>query len=274
MVIHEETNFAGDVAIKVFSDRLALNCPCNCCTAEGHSSSRCPKHQKLWCEDCKSKVTELATSAFALFKRESTLSVFFQQTMSLQDSSIKGKSQTSPLSLTNSHEFSKKIDRAKPNSSTRVSDVLEGITRHLIQVLRETSKPDLRYFKNYIDKFDDPDDLCIALLDYVDPKIRGLEDKAVTPGLLKNIRCQKADGEIFDGIGGYFDSLTDDREDNYCRLYVEQSTNVRSRSRGHVVPLLSDSVEPLHYYIYALSKCSRKSHFLQLFRFPATKFIE
>lgn len=148
---------------------------------------------------------------------------------------------------------------------------LEGITRHLIQVLRETSKPDLRYFKNYIDKFDDPDDLCIALLDCVDPKIRGLEDKAVTPGLLENIRCQKADGEIFDGIGGYFDSLTDDREDNYCRLYVEQSTNVRSRSRGHVVPLLSDSVEPLHYYIYALSKCSRKSHFLQLFRFPTTK---
>lgn len=109
-------------------------------------------------------------------------------------------------------------------------------------------------------------------MDYINPEIRGLEGKPVTHGLLENIRCgQKADGEIFYGVGGYLDYLTDDRDDDYCRFYVGQSNNMRSRIRGHIVALLSGSVESLHCYIYALGKGSRKSHFLQLFRLPTTK---
>ena len=64
---------------------------------------------------------------------------------------------------------------------------LEEITRHLILVLHKTSKPELRYFKKYIHESGDPDDLCNALLDYIDPEIWGLEGKPVTHGLLENI---------------------------------------------------------------------------------------
>lgn len=99
-----------------------------------------------------------------------------------------------------------KLEYESIGSTCEVFPELEEITRHLIQVLRETSKPDLRYFTNYIHKFDDPDDLCNALLDYLSPKIRRLEGRPVTHGLLENIRwSQKADGDIFDGVGGYLD---------------------------------------------------------------------
>lgn len=94
----------------------------------------------------------------------------------------------------------------------------------------------------------------------------------IASGLLENIRrSQKLDGEIFHSVGGYLDYLTDDRDDDYCRFYVGQSTNMRSRIRKYTMALVSGSVESLHYYIYALGKGSRKSHFLQLFRLPTTK---
>lgn len=75
-----------------------------------------------------------------------------------------------------------------------------------MQVLGETSRPGLRYYKNYTDTFDDPNDLCIALSDYIDPEMRRGEGRSVPHGLLENVRwSREGDGEIFDGVGGYLD---------------------------------------------------------------------
>lgn len=169
------------------------------------------------------------------------------------------------------------MDRAKSSTSTSLSEVLakielKEITRHLIQVLRETEKSKLRYFKNHIDNSDGPDALYNALLECIHLEIRGLEGKQLTHQMFENIRRkQEAEGKICGVVGGYLEYLTDDRDNNYCRFYVGQSTNMPSRICGYAVALMSRSVASLHYYICSLGKGSRKSHFLELFRLPETE---
>lgn len=72
----------------------------------------------------KGKITRMATSVFALDKRESRLHTGHHLSTNHEPiiPSIKGKSQTSSQLLTHNHGFSKKMDRAKLNPRTRVSE--------------------------------------------------------------------------------------------------------------------------------------------------------
>ncbi len=113
-----------DVEAKVIPERLVLSVLVVTARLRDISATNALNFKSSGAKTAKNKDTELATGPTALYRGESTLLVICRQDMSLEHPSVKGKSQTNPLSLTNSHDSSKMIDRAKPNPSTRVSEVL------------------------------------------------------------------------------------------------------------------------------------------------------
>ena len=279
MVFDEHNRHCCECGSEGFSRQTCPICPCSYCKAKGHSNSQCPQLQKLWCEDCQKQGHRTGDkSQCPLQKRVNPaghLSAGYEPSRSKHQRQESDKSSIAHKQPRLQQENVQSQAGAKYESIGSTCEIfpeLGGVTRHLIQVLRWTTKPQLRSYKNYVGSFRDPELLCRALLDCIDPQIRELEGKGVTHRLLEEIRrTQEADGEVFDGVGGYLDYLTDDRDDEYCRFYVGQSINMPSRIRSHVVALLRGSVESLHYYIFALGKGSRKSHFLRLFRLSKTR---
>ena len=175
-----------------------------------------PNFKSSGAKFAKSKATELATGAFTLqtrIKATGHLSAGYEPKRSKhqrQESDEPSTTYEQPRCQQEGRQSQAELEHKSIGSTCEEFPKLEEITRHLIVVLRETSKPDLKYFMDYIHKFGNPEDLCNILLDYINPEIRELEGKPVTHGLLENIRrSQKSDEDIFHRVGGYLDHLTD-----------------------------------------------------------------
>lgn len=105
------------------------------------------------------------------------------------------------------------------------------------------------------------------MLEYIDSRVTGLQNRHVTPQSLEEVRLQQT--EPWPLNVGYLDYVTDTRCDNYVRLYVGQS--IKSSRRiliDHAQSILQGRCTSLHYFIVWLGNGHRRANFLRLWSLP------
>ncbi|KAL8767343.1 MAG: hypothetical protein Q9209_006106, partial [Squamulea sp. 1 TL-2023] len=152
---------------------------------------------------------------------------------------------------------------------------LENIAEFLISLVHDSNDPRTAEYKALLQKVGDRQRLQQFLLDCIEKEVLSLEGTRVRPESLRHILdIQKHDQSLMKQAGGYLDFVTDDRDVDYCRFYVGQSTGLEARMSEHSKEIYSGSVKSLHYYICALGNGHRTPNFIRLFTLTESKATE
>ncbi|KAG2022220.1 hypothetical protein GB937_004315 [Aspergillus fischeri] len=153
--------------------------------------------------------------------------------------------------------------------------------RHMIILLATALQGDfgresyLRHipYTDVVSLFDSIDSFTEVLLGTVDPTIRNLEGRIITRSLyvqsngliLDEVRQAQAKHETQWPLNsGYLDYVSDDRDPDYWRPYVGQSSNTEQRIAQHVRAIRTGDTDTLHYFVIRRGDGHRTANFIRL----------
>ncbi|KAK2751804.1 hypothetical protein FQN55_009246 [Onygenales sp. PD_40] len=143
----------------------------------------------------------------------------------------------------------------------------QEITTTLVERLRSSQEQSINHipYAQVIAMCGGVEPITSALVACIDPHVKALEDRVVTPrelnGIL-NIQCKEANP--WPSNSGYMNFVTDLRNDNYWRPYVGQSEKPRMRIQQHTRNILALKRDTLHYYIVWKGNGQRTCNFIRL----------
>ncbi|GIC92158.1 uncharacterized protein Aud_008619 [Aspergillus udagawae] len=120
-------------------------------------------------------------------------------------------------------------------------------------------------YTDVVSLFDSIDSFTEVLLGTVDSTIRNLEGRIITRSLLDEVRQAQAKNETQWPLNsGYLDYVTDDRDPDYWRPYVGQSSNTEQRIAQHVRAIRTGDTDTLHYFVIRRGDGHRTANFVRL----------